>query len=72
MEMFNDIEISCEALTSVEHLLIVYLQWRTVLPTPCEIVKFLLFYANPLEDYEALIDKANSYTMLSCILYETS
>jgi len=25
MEMFNDIDISCEALTSVEHLLIVYL-----------------------------------------------
>lgn len=46
------------------------LQWRSLLPTSSEILKLLLFIANPVEDFTNIIKLANEYIFRALLEYD--
>lgn len=72
MEVFADSDNSPnEILLKVELVMLSYLNWRTLVPTPTEIVKRLLFFTNHENDFADIIQKANDHIMLMSLVYET-
>lgn len=43
-----------------------------MVPTPSEILKLVLFYSNPEQDFQDLIDKANENILTCIIIYDIS
>ena len=49
-----------------------FLQYRTLVPTPSEFLKLLLFISNPLHDFSNIIKQTNEYIFKTLLIYEAS
>jgi hypothetical protein len=57
-------------LVKSENAMLMFLDWRGLVPTSSEILKLLLTVANPTQDFTNIIQKANYFIFLSLIEYD--
>lgn len=70
MEYFEGEEVSHTHIQLVEYSICQRMEWRLSVPTPCEILKNLLFYSNVEEDFEELIGECSDNMIYCAILYQ--
>lgn len=54
----------------VEYSICQHMDWRLQVPTPCEILKSLLFFSNMEEDFSELIAECTDNMIMCAILYD--
>jgi hypothetical protein len=53
----------------VEHVLCQFLEWRLLVPTPAEILKTLLYFANTEYDFSDILQKCTDNVLICSIAY---
>jgi hypothetical protein len=59
-------------LNVIENVLLQYLNWRPMIPTPIDFVKLLLFFSNITQDFTDIIIKSASECFTALSLIETA
>jgi hypothetical protein len=57
-------------LVKCENAILMFLNWRGLVPTSSEILKLLLAVANPTEDFTSIIQKSNYFIFMSLMEYD--
>lgn len=70
--IFSNAGISGSEIIKCEKAILCFLNWKTMVPTPTDIVNQLLFISNSTHDFSALLEKINEYIMISLIMYSMS
>lgn len=69
IDAFAEDPVSSEEVTQVEDILCQFLEWRLTVPTPAEIIKNLLFYANNEYDFSSVLEKCSDNVLICSIAY---
>ena len=74
--MLSLLEETCYAYTQIqiikcENVMLEVTQYKSLFPTPSEILKLLLFISNPLQDFTSIIHKSNEYIFRCQLDYNT-
>jgi hypothetical protein len=69
VDAFAEDPVCCEQVTQVEDILCQFLEWRLAVPTPSEILKNLLFFANNEYDFSDVLQKCTDNVLICSIAY---
>jgi len=64
--------VSVQNLNVIENVLLQYLKWRPMIPTPIDFVKLLLFFSNATHDFSDIIIKSADECFTALSLIETA
>ena len=69
VDVFAQEVVGSKQVTLVEDVLCQFLEWRLVVPTPAEILKSLLYFANTEYDFSVVLQKCTDNVLIFYIAY---